>query len=424
MHDLEQAALDDPFLADAIEGLIQHPDPRQDLSDLQDRLNKKVAEDNRRLTIMRIRRRVTLAAALILLLGIGYTFFYRHPVSRADSRAVSRTVSRADSRADSRTDSPADLASKILEPSPEPATVAAGTPPVQPATVAANKADSTRIAFTQPNINHSLGTHQHHLPPAVASSAPPVEYKSQPTQAPDSNNLDKIINDSLTIQFSNKTTVAKFLDYFPATPRIYSGKVLDLQNRPLAGAFLALSGNPATGTTTDDQGQFKISLHPRDTARQLTISLIGYDHTSLAVNNLNFQDQASNVIHLAPSNANLDEVVVVGYGMHRKATEAAAPSTSSERLDSLWHSAAPVIGRQAYLQYLKIEKNKLGLDTTITGPETVSFIVSPDGSLSSFKIEQSLSPAHDNAIVHLVTDGPAWRLIRGKKVRAAVTVNF
>src|SRR5580658_5011441 len=31
MHDLEQAALDDPFLADAIEGLMQHPAIPEDL---------------------------------------------------------------------------------------------------------------------------------------------------------------------------------------------------------------------------------------------------------------------------------------------------------------------------------------------------------------------------------------------------------
>ena len=69
MHDLEQAALDDPFLADAIEGLIQHPVSQQDLTDLQDRLNKKVTEDTRRTSILLIRRRITLAAALILLAG-------------------------------------------------------------------------------------------------------------------------------------------------------------------------------------------------------------------------------------------------------------------------------------------------------------------------------------------------------------------
>jgi hypothetical protein len=219
----------------------------------------------------------------------------------------------------------------------------------------------------------------------------------------------------------NKT----YLNFRP-NPLVYSGKVLDLQNRPLAGAFVALYGNYAKGTTTDDQGQFKLSLHPRDSTRQLTVSLLGYDHTSLAVNALSMENQASNVIYLKPSgNADMEEVAVVGYGKHRNATEAAAPSDSDEKLDTLWNVAAPVIGRQAYLQYLGIAKKKLGLDSTIAGTESVSFIVSRDGTLSSFKIEQSLSPAHDAGIIRLITDGPAWHLTRGKsKVRAAVTINF
>src|SRR5580693_2213047 len=61
MHDLEQAALDDPFLADAIDGLSQHPASQQDLTDLRDRLNKKVTEDNRRGVTLLLRRRITLA---------------------------------------------------------------------------------------------------------------------------------------------------------------------------------------------------------------------------------------------------------------------------------------------------------------------------------------------------------------------------
>jgi hypothetical protein len=243
------------------------------------------------------------------------------------------------------------------------------------------------------------------------------------------NNSGAVLPDTLSL--SNPSTKKKQLynsfykaDFNNATPLVLSGKVLDLQNHPLAGAFLALNGNSGYGFTTDDQGQFRISLHPHDSTRQLTVSMIGYDHASLAVNALSPNGLLNNIIHLKPSTANLDEVVVVGYGMHRKATEVASPSESKEKLDTGWNIAIPVIGRQAYLQYLGIAKKKLGLDSTITGTETLSFIVSRNGPLSSFKIEQSISPAHDAGIIRLVTDGPAWHLLRGKKIRASVTLNF
>jgi hypothetical protein len=377
MHDLEQAALDDPFLADAIEGLMQHPILEEDLADLQDRLNRKVAEQSRRAAIIRIGRRITFAAAVILLLGVGFIFFYRHsgqpqPVHQPANNATA----------------------KALLPS-APAAVAANTPPATEFKAAA--------------------AHRHHLPATdTRPTTPPAENQTQPPYAGDSAiALDK-----------QRLANATYFNFHP-NPIVLSGKVLDLQNHPLAGAFLALKGNPGFGTITDEQGQFRISFHPRDSTRQLTVSMIGYDHASFAVNALYPDGQQNNIIRLKPHGSALDELVVSGYGKHRKETEVIAPSDDDdEKLDTLWINATPVIGRPAYRQYLNGTKKMLALDSTITGTETLSFIVSRDGSLSSFKIEQSLSPAHDAGIMRLVTDGPAWRLIRGKKVRASVTINF
>ncbi len=449
MHDLEQAALDDPFLADAIEGLTQHPALQQDLDDLHHRLDIKVNEASRRHKIRSIQSRITLAAALILLLGIGYTFFYHQTDSFAKAKASAKAASPQAT--------PQAASQHASQAAPEPATIALNTPAPaaqrpQPETKTA--ADSMVFKSSLANNNKSTSAFRHPLPAAAAKPAGDLsnEYRSDDKAAasaysnhaspPTSNQASPSTANQVSPSTSNQVTttnqlsINKELDStrvlpdsltlakLKATPLVYSGKVLDLQNHPLAGAFLALNGNSAYGFTTDNQGQFMISLHPHDSTRQLTVSMIGYDHASLALNTLSTDDQKGNIIRLRPSTGNLDEVVVVGYGMRRKATEVAAPSESNEKLDTLWTIAAPIIGRQAYLQYLGIAKKKLGLDSTITGTETISFIVSPSSPLSSFKIEQSISPAHDAGIIRLVTDGPAWHLLRGKKVRASVTVNF
>ncbi len=437
MHDLEQAALDDPFLADAIEGLIQHPVPQQDLTDLQDRLNKKVTEDTRRRAIVLIRRRLTLAAAVILFLGIGFTFFYRHSdqPQRMAQPAVAATAK-----------APQPIAPATAK-TPEPAA------PTTEFKAPTGNADSTGLAIAQPR---SKSKTRRYIPAtdqrtAAASTEPPVALYKQSAPIADSaklsddlrqtaaarteaklsihnipNNPDLVLyKDSITLPSLKKApSTAQFYNFRPTEPLVYFGKVLDINNRPLAGASLTLKGFPPLGTTTDDEGVFKLRLPPADTALQLTVSLIGYNQTSLALNYQSFEARSSNVIYLKPSNANFDEVLVTGYGAKRRATQATAPSVSNERLDTIWLNAAPVIGRQAYLQYIRLTKGKLGLDSTVTGTETVSFIVSRDGSLSAFKIEQSLSPAHDAAIIRLVTEGPAWRLFGNKKVRAAVTLNF
>ena len=429
MHDLEQAALDDPFLADAIEGFTQHPTLQQDFDDLHQRLNTKVADASRRRKIGSVPYpyRIALAATLILLLGIGYTFFYHYAGSPAKASAKAATPQLAPE--------PATVADNGRKPEPAtvpsnaPATIPANAPAPEPATVARNVPTPAAQPPGTAALRHRLpasATNQASTSKALTSNQVPIRRSDKDsTQAlqsvsfiPPANQFQPV-PDSLTL-----ANLALEKKQYKAIPLLYSGKVLDLQNHPLAGAFLALNGNNGSGTVTDDQGQFMLSLHPLDSTRQLTVSMIGYDRASLAVNTLSTEDVKGNVIHLRPSTANLDEVVVVGYGMHRKATEVAAPSESDEKLDTLWNIAAPVIGRQAYLQYLGVAKKKLGLDTTITGTETISFIVSRTGPLSSFKIEQSLSPAHDAGIIRLITDGPPWHLLRGKKVRASVTVNF
>jgi hypothetical protein len=450
MYDLEQASLDDPFLADAIEGLLQHPNLQEDLTDLHNRLEAKLTRDTRRNRIIGIRRRSALAAALILLLGIGYTFFYRHPPPPEPAAIVRNTPSPAAQPPQSEAKAAADsLAVHDTPPANTPATAAVRhrlpetaakhTDSLSPEARSDDKTTALSDNLVSTSTNNQLSpssnnrlspSSNNYLSPPTSNQASlpalrkvTIASRSYPT-IPD---LQKTLleNKLKSIQTGTHTDTAAYAGLGSVSqpiPIVLSGKVLDLDNHPLPGAFLALNDNSGLGTTTDEQGQFRISLHPFDSTRQLTVSMIGYDHASLAVNALGTGDLQNNVIHLKPNTSNFDEVVVTGYS---KATEVIAPSDNGdEKLDTLWSNAIPVVGRDAYLQYLDVAKKKLGLDSTITGTETLSFIVSRNGALSSFKIERSLSPAHDAGIIRLVTDGPAWHLIRGKKVRASVTVNF
>ncbi|HVU58531.1 MAG TPA: hypothetical protein VHD83_25895, partial [Puia sp.] len=80
MHAMERAALDDPFLADALEGMVLHrslpeqPVFRQDMEDLQKRLDDRVSRKESRPRLLPLA--VRYAAAVILLLGIGFTAYY------------------------------------------------------------------------------------------------------------------------------------------------------------------------------------------------------------------------------------------------------------------------------------------------------------------------------------------------------------
>ena len=133
-----------------------------------------------------------------------------------------------------------------------------------------------------------------------------------------------------------------------------------------------------------------------------------------------------NLIHLAQQPNSLDEVVVSGFGAKRKETRArAAFADDKEKIDSLWINAKPVIGKQAYLDYLAAGKKTIGADSSIKGTVIISFEVSKKGELTSYKVEQSLTPAHDAGVIHLISEGPPWKKVsKGGSVRTAVRVVF
>jgi hypothetical protein len=206
----------------------------------------------------------------------------------------------------------------------------------------------------------------------------------------------------------------------PGQPLLFAGQVRDVNNRPLAGVSLVLDSKNSR-TVTDQEGYFKLYVPPRDTARKLTVHFVGYDETSVALND---QNRFGNIITLKERQSSLQEVVVTGFGMKRKATMAAPPSDDTERLDSLWTKAAPIIGRVAYLDYLAAGKKGLGADSTINGTVSISFEIDPKGQPANFKIERSLSPIQDAGVIRLISEGSAWQLLHGKKARLLVSVSF
>ncbi|MBB3188487.1 SusC/RagA family TonB-linked outer membrane protein [Microbacter margulisiae] len=96
----------------------------------------------------------------------------------------------------------------------------------------------------------------------------------------------------------------------PATSSItFTGKVVDSQNEPLIGASVIVKGT-SKGTITDVHGNFSISDIPLNT--NLVVSYIGYNSKDIVANS------AHQTITLSENNRQLNEVVVVGYGVQQK----------------------------------------------------------------------------------------------------------
>jgi len=219
---------------------------------------------------------------------------------------------------------------------------------------------------------------------------------------------------------SFKKDTARYLGFasVPDQP-VYTGKVIDQNNNPLPGASLFLAGNYSVSSTiTDKNGLFSLRLPKKDSAIKLTVASVGYEQASLSPST---QNRTGNIIQLQPQNNALNEVVVTGLGTKRKEI---LQNNSQPRKPFVTKKAAPVDGWSAYQIYLEANKKLINPDSTIKGDEIISFLVDKEGGLSSFKVEQSLSTAHDSAAIHLIQQGPSWKLLKGKKGRAWVTISF
>lgn len=89
-----------------------------------------------------------------------------------------------------------------------------------------------------------------------------------------------------------------------------TGTVVDAGGEPIIGANIRIKGT-TTGTITDIDGNFSIEAEPKSV---IEISYIGYLTQEMVINN-----QKSIRILLREDTKTLDEVVVIGYGVQKKA---------------------------------------------------------------------------------------------------------
>ena len=97
-----------------------------------------------------------------------------------------------------------------------------------------------------------------------------------------------------------------------------TGTVTDNEGAPLPGASVVLKGT-SQGTVTDSNGAYSLSV-PNENA-VLIFSFVGY-----ATQEMNVGSQRSINISLSEDTSQIEEVVVVGYGVQRKVTATGAVS--------------------------------------------------------------------------------------------------
>lgn len=124
-------------------------------------------------------------------------------------------------------------------------------------------------------------------------------------------------NNIIKIGLGALMTASTFTSAFAQAQITYSGTVLDETEQPIIGAAVKIAGSTQGGTITDLDGKFTIKVPAGSTVE---ISYIGY--TTQRIKDFN-----QIKIVMKEDAQQLDEVVVVGYGVQKKAHLTGAIST-------------------------------------------------------------------------------------------------
>ncbi len=97
-----------------------------------------------------------------------------------------------------------------------------------------------------------------------------------------------------------------------AQGQLVKGKITDDANKPLSGATITLKGTTQFTTTTDEYGNFQINTGTQ-VKPVLVVSFVGFLNEEYAL-----KGRSDFSIRMQPDPRTLGDVIVVGYGTHRK----------------------------------------------------------------------------------------------------------
>ena len=377
LHALERAALDDPFLSDAIEGLRQRtPVERSaDMSVLSKRLEERTDEKVKR---MGAPSRWWWAAAALLILA-GGTWFWQAGLD-IDEPKIAEVIKRDTS---------------VSHPDTTIARMQKGKPEHAPLTLTDTRHPITDNPKPIPDNRHltpetkadDLSTARSEAPPAAAIQAPrPVVAEAK------------------------------------ASMHLYRGRVVDDKGQGVPFTNIAMSGGGAPNYS-DAKGEFKIMT--MDSSITLSAHAVGFNDARATLK----YNQPEVLIMLTPSLNAFSEVVVTGLGSKKGRANAskveASKIANADAEDE--EESEPLDGWAKYEHYLNNNVRHSALGDELPAPEVeISFLVSPSGTPFDLKVERSSCSTCEQEARRLLRDGPKWESGKSTKkpLKGYITMHF
>ena len=413
-HALEKAALEDPFLAEAIEGYIGYSAPAlsSDIENLRKRLQEK---NDTKIVPVRSRKiwRSAAAADILIVLGTGITWYWLTPTRNniAQQKEKEQKVATLKKVQDTEGVSAATTDSTVINlqenkvsgkkevPASEPEK---NVPVPLPATAQKTKRTPAPPAATKEDVRESA---LQDVAANRAASAKAYRIEREETER------DKAISGSRekAVPATKQNSASGFFN-----TTIITGKITDSNNNPLPFVNIRI-GNTASATYSDASGNFK--LISGDTLLTVHIKSAGFEPQQVVLH----ASAPSNNIILLPGKNTLAEAVVTGYGTAKK------KAVTADENDDAIPEAEPADGWGSYDIYLVNNTRLPGAAQTVSrGFVDLEFTVDKYGRLSDFKIIHSTCLQCNKEAIRVVKEGPQWKLSEGgdTPAKVALTIQF
>jgi len=404
MHFVERQALEDPFVAEALEGLRQSPKRKQNISILQKRLYDRISEKpvKRKMWGITTQRLSIAATATVAFIAVSILFFMRE-TNRKNAEIAARRSEGVIVNLDTNT------AVAVTKPKQE-----------DTSTQLSKSALIDKAIADARNGDLAKNTKQ---TSAVKSEAVGAETKSNVV-------LEKakagVLTSARKVQenhAANEVIIAS--DPVVASNKaVFSGNVFDQSNgKPVQGAVVKLAGS-SNVTATDSKGYFALPADSNAKDKDLLINAIGFKELPVAT----ITDP--NAIRNALSgDKSLNEIAIITGSNGRKKENIPAPKImlhAEQNLDgkSIEEITKPIpVSTINYKQYLE-NNNKF---YNPKGPEQfviLGFKVKKNGRPTNIKIIKSLNKKADAEAKRLIQTGPDWVLPKNGNNEVEMSVKF
>ena len=390
MHALEKAAMEDPFLADALEGYVHTPNPSADLQALRERLEQKTRRSRPVPFLLRNRNWMRAAAILLVVGGTGWITL-RLLSSGNDTIALESAQPKQEIR-------------EAAVPSP-------GVPK-----------DST-VNKTDQGSDDKASEHTD----AVSLTSPPkiqtrkdLRIKTSPTRMEEKNRQflasreeeRPAITSEPAVEMAIPETANNNLQKRSNTGNVQPGLVAG-NNRNLA------QGGVPSANATNAENSYALRRRQADNQVQRDAPFAKKEASQMQ----NQMPQVSDTIRnfdvvLKEEKLSADEVVVIGYG---KKKEVAASNKYPHVVVDTLEPAEGYIQLDEYVAANLKMPDELK-DKPSKGEVKLAFEVNREGQPVNITVVKSLCKTCDEEAIRILREGPRWKKKNNKK--GLITIRF